>query len=44
VIKASGLAAGKGELIPENQQKALDALDADMVKNEFGSSGDEVVI
>ncbi|KAH9469681.1 hypothetical protein Pst134EA_006962 [Puccinia striiformis f. sp. tritici] len=44
VIKASGLASGKGVLIPENQQEALDALDAIMVKKKFGHSGDEVVI
>ncbi|PLW19188.1 hypothetical protein PCANC_09985 [Puccinia coronata f. sp. avenae] len=44
VIKASGLAAGKGVLIPENQKEALDALESIMVKKEFGSSGDEVVI
>ncbi|KNZ44271.1 phosphoribosylamine-glycine ligase [Puccinia sorghi] len=44
VIKASGLAAGKGVLIPETQQEALNALETIMVKKEFGASGDEVVI
>ncbi|KAA1072760.1 hypothetical protein PGT21_010536 [Puccinia graminis f. sp. tritici] len=44
VIKASGLASGKGVLIPENQQEALEALETIMVKKKFGSSGDEVVI
>ncbi|WAQ92374.1 hypothetical protein PtA15_16A281 [Puccinia triticina] len=44
VIKASGLAAGKGVLIPETQQEALEALEAVMVKKIFGDSGDEVVI
>lgn len=44
VIKASGVAAGKGVLIPTSQEEALDALDTIMVKKEFGSAGDEVVI
>ncbi|CEP08327.1 hypothetical protein [Parasitella parasitica] len=44
VLKASGLAAGKGVLMPENKQEALDGLDAIMGKKEFGSAGDEVVI
>ena len=44
VIKASGLAAGKGVIIPATKQEARDALDLIMVKKEFGPSGDEVVI
>ncbi|ORX72145.1 phosphoribosylamine--glycine ligase [Linderina pennispora] len=44
VIKASGLAAGKGVLIPKNKQEALDALKSVMVDREFGAAGDEVVI
>ncbi|KAH3684074.1 hypothetical protein WICPIJ_004949 [Wickerhamomyces pijperi] len=44
VIKASGIAAGKGVLIPTNKQEALDALKLVMVDKEFGSAGDEVVI
>lgn len=44
VIKASGLAAGKGVIIPESQAQALEALEAIMIKKEFGHSGDEVVI
>jgi phosphoribosylamine--glycine ligase/phosphoribosylformylglycinamidine cyclo-ligase len=44
VIKASGLAAGKGVLMPETKEEALDALKSVMVDKEFGSAGDEVVI
>jgi phosphoribosylamine--glycine ligase/phosphoribosylformylglycinamidine cyclo-ligase len=44
VIKASGLAGGKGVLIPENQQEALDAVKAIMVDGIFGDAGREVVI
>ena len=44
VIKASGLAAGKGVLIPETNEEALAALKSVMVDREFGEAGDEVVI
>ncbi|KAI9595977.1 phosphoribosylformylglycinamidine cyclo-ligase [Syncephalis fuscata] len=44
VIKASGLAAGKGVLIPQNKQEALDAIKLVMKDRAFGSAGDEVVI
>ena len=44
VIKASGLAAGKGVIIPTTKQEAYDALDAIMVKKEFKDAGDEVVV
>ncbi|KAJ2348144.1 Bifunctional purine biosynthetic protein ade1, partial [Coemansia sp. RSA 2618] len=44
VIKASGLAAGKGVLMPTSKAEALDALKAVMVDREFGAAGDEVVI
>lgn len=44
VIKASGLAAGKGVLIPETEAEALEALAQVMVAKEFGDAGDEVVI
>ncbi|KAJ3232168.1 hypothetical protein HDU81_003268 [Chytriomyces hyalinus] len=44
VIKASGLAAGKGVLIPETLEEGVQGLKDVMVTKEFGSSGDEVVI
>ncbi|EEP78196.1 phosphoribosylformylglycinamidine cyclo-ligase [Uncinocarpus reesii 1704] len=44
VIKASGLAAGKGVIIPTNREEALRALKEIMLDREFGDSGDEVVI
>lgn len=44
VLKASGLAAGKGVLMPENKQEALDGLKTIMVDKEFGDAGSEVVI
>ena len=44
VIKASGLAAGKGVLIPETNEEAVAALKSVMVDREFGDAGDEVVI
>ena len=44
VIKASGLAAGKGVILPENPQQAETALRQIMVEKEFGHSGDEVVL
>ena len=44
VIKASGLAAGKGVLIPESTEEALAALKSVMVDREFGEAGDEVVV
>ncbi|KAG7882258.1 hypothetical protein KL905_000247 [Ogataea polymorpha] len=44
VIKASGIAAGKGVLIPANKQEAYEAIKEIMVNKQFGSAGDEVVI
>jgi len=44
VIKASGLAAGKGVLIPQSKTEAQNALRDIMLDKEFGSAGDEVVI
>lgn len=44
VIKASGLAAGKGVLIPQNKQEAHAALKEVMLDKAFGSAGDEIVI
>lgn len=44
VIKASGLAAGKGVIIPKTKQEAHQALKDIMLNKEFGTAGDEVVI
>lgn len=44
VIKASGLAAGKGVIIPSTKQEAQTALKEIMLDKEFGAAGDEVVI
>lgn len=44
VIKASGLAAGKGVILPEAPGQAEAALRAIMVEREFGAAGEEVVI
>ncbi|KAF8518008.1 aminoimidazole ribonucleotide synthetase [Hysterangium stoloniferum] len=44
VLKASGLAGGKGVLIPETTEEALEALKQILVNDEFGSAGSEVVI
>lgn len=44
VIKASGLAKGKGVFVPATQAEGYDALTRIMVKREFGDAGNTVVI
>lgn len=44
VVKASGLAAGKGVLICESKQEAIQAVQEIMVDHSFGNAGEEVVI
>lgn len=44
VIKADGLAAGKGVIVAESEQQALDAIDEIMCDKAFGAAGDSVVI
>ncbi|KAI5836496.1 aminoimidazole ribonucleotide synthetase [Schizophyllum commune Tattone D] len=44
VLKASGLAAGKGVLIPATTDEAIEGLKSIMVDNAFGSAGSEVVV
>ena len=44
VIKASGLAAGKGVILPETDVEAKSALEDILVKKTFGEAGAEVVI
>ncbi len=44
VIKASGLAAGKGVLVCPTMEKAEQALHQVMVERAFGAAGDEVLV
>jgi len=44
VVKADGLAAGKGVLICRNYDEALNAVDKVMNKREFGDAGSKVVL
>lgn len=44
VVKASGVAAGKGVLIPESHEEAVEGLRSIMLEKEFGNAGDTVVI
>ncbi|MFQ6134862.1 MAG: phosphoribosylamine--glycine ligase [Nitrososphaerales archaeon] len=44
VVKADGLAAGKGSLICRTLDEAKDAVERVMVEREFGSAGDRVVV
>jgi phosphoribosylamine--glycine ligase len=44
VIKADGLAAGKGVIVCENQDEALEALRQCFLERAFGSAGDRVLV
>jgi len=44
VIKADGLAAGKGVIVCNGKQEAFDAIDMMLVKNSFGSAGKKIII
>jgi phosphoribosylamine--glycine ligase len=44
VVKADGLAAGKGALVCPNRTEAIDAVNRIMRRREFGTAGDRVVI
>jgi phosphoribosylamine--glycine ligase len=44
VVKADGLAAGKGVTVAQTVDEALAAIDDAMIKKVFGDSGNEVVI
>lgn len=43
-IKATGLAAGKGIILPSSKEQAHVGLKDIILAKEFGSAGDEVVI
>jgi phosphoribosylamine--glycine ligase len=44
VIKADGLAAGKGVIIAQTEQEAFDAIEDMLAGNKFGEAGSRVVI
>ena len=44
VIKADGLAAGKGVMVCDSTDQAITAIDSLMIKKEFGAAGSKVVI
>lgn len=44
VIKADGLAAGKGVVIPENREDAIETLKEMMSEHKFGNAGDKIVV
>ena len=44
VVKADGLAAGKGVIVCRTEKMAMDALNQIMVDRDFGSAGDKVVV
>ncbi len=44
VVKADGLAAGKGVIVAQSQEQAFDAIDDMLSGNSFGAAGSQVVI
>ena len=44
VIKADGLAAGKGVIVCNTKQEAFDAIDVMLVKKSFGTAGKVIVV
>jgi phosphoribosylamine--glycine ligase len=44
VIKADGLAAGKGVIVCSTKQEAFDAIDAILVNRSFGAAGKSIVV
>lgn len=44
VIKASGLALGKGVILPNTQEEARKALERIMIQKEFGEAGQEIIV
>ena len=44
VVKADGLAAGKGVIICRTVEEALDAIDRIMINGEFGAAGEQLVV
>ena len=44
VVKADGLAAGKGVIVCDNREQALDAVSRIAVEREFGDAGNQIII
>ncbi len=44
VLKADGLAAGKGVIVARSLEEAEDAVDRILVRKEFGAAGDKLVV
>lgn len=44
VIKANGLALGKGVILPQSKSEARDAIKRIMIDKEFGDAGNEIII
>jgi phosphoribosylamine---glycine ligase len=44
VVKAYGLAAGKGVVVAESREDAVDAAERMLVKKEFGSAGGRIIV
>ncbi len=44
VIKADGIAGGKGVIVCENQEEAINAIEEMMIKRIFGEAGNRIVI
>ncbi len=44
VLKADGLAAGKGVVVAQDRREALDAVERIMVRREFGTAGDKLLV
>ncbi|WP_426994716.1 phosphoribosylamine--glycine ligase [Methylomonas sp. CM2] len=44
VVKADGLAAGKGVIVAQNEQQAIDAVNDMLAGNSFGEAGHRVVV
>lgn len=44
VVKADGLAAGKGVVVSQNEQEACNAVERMLVAKEFGAAGERIII
>ena len=44
VVKADGLAAGKGVIVCNSNEEAISAIDTILVKKTFGEAGDKIII